>query len=240
MSPPRPQARFLARGSVLVIGFLALWWFVLLSPLLFVLRGSEEILGSIALGVNSGKFIAETASGDWRFTVPVEVVIPNSPGQRSPTTLRSIEFDLARTDAVAFTFGLPVYWAISLAVSPTRRGIRPLVWGTILVAILETILLLAFVQIAVSNIAAQLSHSQDSTAKWFLSFGNYLVINVIPYVAPFLIAISVHRELRCQILGLANAQPLLAPGIPAFGARVVGNRRRSKRQRRRLGPARRA
>jgi len=112
MSPPRPQARFLARGSVLVIGFLALWWFVLLSPLLFVLRGSEEILGSIALGVNSGKFIAETASGDWRFTVPVEVVIPNSPGQRSPTTLRSIEFDLARTDAVAFTFGLPVYWAI--------------------------------------------------------------------------------------------------------------------------------
>jgi len=237
MLPARPQALFLARSSVSTIGLLALWWFVLLSPLLILLRGSVEILGGLAFGVNSGRLVTETAAGDWSFKIPRELVIPNSPEHPGPTKIQSIEFDLARTDAIAFTFSLPLYWAIALAAAPTRRGIRPMVWGTIVVAILETILLLVFVQIAASHIAANLSMSQSHIEEWFLNFGNFLVLDVIPYIAPFLVTISLHRELRCQIFGFGSAEPMLGDGPTASGARVADQRQRSRRQRVRLRPA---
>lgn len=235
----RPEARFLARSAALLIGLLALWWFLLLNPLLFLLRNSADIFGGIAFGEHSGKLVTEAPSGDWTFTVPWEAVIPDSPRQPGPARVHSIEFDLARSDAIAFTFSVPVYWAIALAASGTRRGFRPLVLGTVVVATLEIVLLLVFVEITAHNVAAQLFQSQGALAKWFLHFGDYLAVNVIPYTAPFLIAISLHPDLRAQILGWGNAEQLLADAPPSRGARVLDNRGRSKRQRR-LGPARRA
>jgi hypothetical protein len=214
MTADKPLARFLVRGSALLILLLVLWWFLLLNPLLFLLRSSAETFGSLIPGGDSGQFITETPSGDWSFRVPLEVVAPHLPQQSRPMQIHSIDFDIARSDVNAFTFSLPVFWALILAAPGIRRSIRPLILGTILVAILEIVLLLIFVEISARNAAAQLA-PQNGLTKWFLHFGEYLVVNVIPYVAPFPIALSVHRELRSQFFRWGE------------GTALPGGRRRS-------------
>jgi|GEM_PF-1084803 hypothetical protein len=261
MTADKPLARFLVRGSALLILLLVFWWFLLLNPLLFLLRDSAEIFGSLILGDDSRQFVTETPSGDWSFRVPLEVamppieraamplaleqvplpgvVAPRLPQQSGPLQIHSIDFDIARSDVNAFTFSLPVFWAIVLAAPGIRRSLRPLIFGTILVAILEIVLLLIFVEISARNAAAQLA-PQSGWTKWFLHFGEYLVVNVIPYAAPFPIALSVHRELRSQFFRWGEGTPIPGgrrPGLQSGAAR--NGRPRSKKQRRRdMGPAR--
>ena len=239
MTADKPHARFLMRGSALLILLLVFWWFLLLNPLLFLLRASAETFGSLILGGDSRQFVTETPSGDWSFRVPLEVVAPNLPQQSGAAQIHSIDFDVARADVNAFTFSLPVFWAIILAAPGIRRNIRPLIFGTILMAILEIVLLLIFVEICARHAASQLV-PQSSLTKWFLHFGEYLVVSVIPYAAPFLIAISAHRELRSQVIRWGEGpalpggrRPGLRPGVAQTG------RPGSKKQRRRdIGPAR--
>src|SRR5205823_2434345 len=85
-----------------------------------------------------------------------------------------------------------------------------LVSGTILVAILVIILLLVFVEVSARKVALQMAASDNGVANWFLHFAEYLLVSVIPYVAPFLIALSVNRELSSQIFGRAEACALPA------------------------------
>jgi hypothetical protein len=199
------QGRFLLRGSALLIVMLLLWWLVLLNPMLFLLRSFAEISWSVIF--SGEKLISELPSGDWSLRVPVEGAIPGSPGHPGPTKIDSIEFDVARPDLMAFTFSLPVYWAIVLAAPGLRRSLRPLILGTTLAAVLEIILFLAFAEISAHHAAAQWSGRQSEVSKWFLSLGNYLVVNAVPYAAPFIIVLALHRELRWRIFQWGNSEP---------------------------------
>jgi len=187
----KPQTRFLARGTALLSGLLILWWFVLLNPLLYLLRSGA---GTIVP-------ISETATGDWTIEVRVEAVVPASPEHPKQVPVHSIDFDLARADAGAFTFGLPVFWAVILAVPGIRRWWRPLILGTLSMALVELVLFLIYVELFAHNTAAQWRPAPDPVAAWFYHFGDYLLVSVVPYVAPFLIAIWIHRDLREQIFG---------------------------------------
>jgi hypothetical protein len=109
MTADKPLARFLVRGSALLILWLVFWWFLLLNPLLFLLRNSAEIFGSLILGGDSRQFVTETASGDWSFRVPLEVVASRLPRQSGPMQIHSVDFDIARSDVNAFTFSLQVF-----------------------------------------------------------------------------------------------------------------------------------
>ena len=198
------QARFLLRGSALLVAMLLLWWFVLLNPMLALLQGSAEMLWSL---FGEEKMITELPSGGWSLRFPLEATIPDSSGHPGATKINSIEFDVARPDIVTFTFSLPVYWAIILATPGIRRSLRPLMLGTILMAVLEIILFLAFTGINAHHAAAQWSGRQSDLSKWFLRFGDYLVMSTIPYAAPFVIALSLHRELRWRVFKWGNAEP---------------------------------
>jgi hypothetical protein len=181
MRPASPQAKFLLRGSVLLIAFLILWWFVLLDPLLLLLRWSAEVAGG------SGQVVSLTASGDWTFHF-----VAGS---------RLVYFDIPRADVLTFTFGLPVFWAILLAAGDLRRSLRPLAIGTVLVAATETLMLLALARLAARKVAARMAPgAQDAFGGWLAHVGEYLVVDVLPYAAPFLIALALHRGLRSQIL----------------------------------------
>ena len=223
-----PQGRFFLRGSALLILMLVIWWFALLQPLLFLLRVSAETCGSVAFGV-SHDLVTVTASGNWTFRVPLELIMANSNGQPGAVRIHSIDFDLSRSDAIAFTFGLPVFWAIMLAASGIRRSLPALLSGTILLAILEIILLLVFVEVSARKVALQMAESGDGAAKWFLHFAEYLLVSVIPYVAPFLIALFVNRELSSQIFGWAEASALPAEKSSRLrgGGRPGAKRRRA-------------
>lgn len=79
----------------------------------------------------------------------------------------------------------------------------------------ENVLVVWFMEISAHKVAAQLYVSQGQPASWPLRFGEYLVVNVIPYAAPFLMAIALHRELRWQMLRWGSAEASPASEIPA-------------------------
>jgi hypothetical protein len=189
-----PQTRFLLRGSVLLIGLLTLWWFALLDPMLSVLKTA------------AGGFlhIEENPSGDWSLRVALEKTLPATDLQPRARQIHSIDFDMPRSDLITFTFSLPVYWAIILATPGVRRNLRPLLLGTALMSAVELLLLLAFASIMAGAAASQLAGSHEAAGKWIRMFGVYLVVNVLPYAAPFAVALSLHRELRAEVFAIGQ------------------------------------
>jgi hypothetical protein len=169
------------------------------------LRLTLESTRSLFFGVSSQYLVHETASGDWNFHVPIEAVTPTA-------RIHSVDFDLAGSDVKAFTFSLPVFWAIILAAPHPRRNLRTAALGSVAMMLVELLLLAVFIEIYARNAVSQLTLAQSATEKWALHVGEYMVISVIPYAAPFVLALGMHRGLRMQILGwggeAARFQPL--------------------------------
>jgi len=209
----RTQGRFLLLASVLVTGFLILWWFVLMDPMLFLMREAIGVCGAAVSTSHSSLTVTETPNRDWTFEVPLEATVPRSMTNPTPRQIHSVDFDLARSDAGAFTFGLPVYWAVILAARGVRRSLRPLVLGTVVMAVLEIALALVTAEILAHKSLAQMLPAQGPIATWLLRFGEYLAVNVIPYVLPFTAAISVDGGLREYIFQCATARA--APEVDA-------------------------
>lgn len=212
-----PQTRFLLRGSAMLIGLLTLWWFVLLNPMLYLLKGAA---GGFVL-------IQENASGDWTLRVAIERTLPATPQQPAAQQIHSIDFDMPRTDAIAFTFSLPVFWAIVLAAPGLRRNLRPLLLGTALMFAVELIMLLVFTQITARNVVSQLAGAQDAAGKWIRHVGEYLIVSVLPFAVPFVVALSLHRELREAIFPWGKAADTPPPSNP--GGRPAGGRAKTRR-----------
>lgn len=225
----KPQTRFLLRGSALLIGMLSLWWFALLTPLLYGLEGAGAIAGGIVFGGRSGELIRENPDGSWTFHVPLEMTLEAGPARPVAQQLHSIDFDMPRTDVITFTFSLPVLWAILLAAPDLRRNLRPLAIGTALMAAAEIALLLVFAQIEAHKAARQFAGTEaGGFEQWVVSFADYLVVTVLPYALPFVIAFAVHRDLRWHVFqwGLGEASPPEPPSAPA--APLKKARRRAK------------
>ena len=225
----KAPTRFLLRGSALLIGLLTLWWFVLLDPMLSALQGVGDIAARQIFGGNSGEFMREDGSRNWTFRVPKKIIVPGSRVTPAPQQINSVDFDVARTDVIGFTFSLPVFWAVVLAAPGWRRNLRPLLAGTGLIALVELILLLTFAATSAHRAAAAiLSMPMGTFETWLLSFSDYLTVLVVPYLAPIVVAFAVHRELRDDVFGWT------APPAKSSSNRnssvAVGNSRKAARQ----------
>jgi hypothetical protein len=195
-----PQAGFLLRATVLLIGLLTLWWFTLRGPMVYALKSA------------AGAFLAidERPSGDWNVRVSIDRTIPSTPQHPEAQQIHSIDFDLAHSDAIAFTFSLPVFWAVILAAPGSfDRRLRLVLIGTAIMAAIEIVLLLVFSQIAARNLLAQASGVDNAVASWGRKLGEYLTVSVAPYLVPFLVALSLDRNLARTIIGLQP--PALSP-----------------------------
>ncbi len=201
MPRAKPPKQFLLRASVAMVGLAILWWFLLLTPILAVFRGAAEFFGRFALGTAPCDLITETTSGDWHFCVPVDIVVPND-ARQGMSRLNSIEFDMARSDLYIFTFGLPVFWALTIGAAEKRGWLRRLVLGTMLTALLEVVLLLLFLR----TFAHGVNPTHDPVISWWLHFGQYLEVNVIPDVLPFAVALFVHRRLWTDVPGVFGTE----------------------------------
>jgi hypothetical protein len=183
-----PQTRFLLRGSALLICLLTIWWFVLLGPMLYLLKSA------------AGSFLSieENSSGACTLRVPFETTLPPTPQQSASRQIRSIDIHMTRGDLNMFIFSLPVYWAIILAAPNTRRNLRPLVLGTIVMSVAEIALLLGYAEITAFSAASQLTGAGQVT-EWVRQVAFYLVVNVFPYAVPFIVALSLHRGLYGEV-----------------------------------------
>jgi len=183
-----PQTRFLLRGSALLVCVLILWWCVLLGPMLALLKNA------------AGHFLAieEHSSGAWTVRVPFERTLPPSAEQPAMRQIRSIDIDMTRSDVTMFVFSLPVYWALILAVPGMGRNLRPLLLGTLVISAAEIALLLGYVEITAASAASQLTGA-GHLSEWVRQLGFYLLVNVLPYAVPFVVALSLHRKLRREM-----------------------------------------
>jgi len=191
-----PQVSFLLRGSGLLIGLLTIWWFALLNPMLYGLR----VAASVFVGIE------ERSSGDWGVRVGLDATIPANDERPQSQTIGSIDFDIPRSDAIAFTFSVPVFWAMILAApGPIRRRLRPLLLGTIVMASIEVLLLLVFVQVTARNVLAQTYGIESAAGAWGRRLCEYLVVNVLPYVTPVVVALCIDRQLSRAVTSQLRA-----------------------------------
>jgi len=204
-----PQTRFLLRGTPLLAALLVLWWLVLMNPLLFLVRNAVNACGGVFWSGTPAFSVTEAQGGGWTFEVPVEATVPRSAASPAPQELHSVVFDMARSEAGAFTFGLPVYWALMLAASGIRRNLRQLLWGTLVMAILEIALAVLTADLLAQVTVARMVRAHDPIGHWFLRVGHYLAVDSVPYLMPFAVVIGSHRELREQLFHWASGAPVV-------------------------------
>ena len=199
MSLTNPRTRLLVRGPAALIAMAGLWWLLLPAPLIFVFRHAAQFLASASCEESAG-----TAPAEWKLLVPVDLVIPGVPSAE-PSRMHSVEFSVAHSDFLTFTVGLPIFWALMLAVPWNRKHMQPLIWGTVLTAALEIASLVLYLKTSAHVAMVQNYPSLDRNGNWFYFVAQYVAMNGFPNVIPFAVALTLHRELRQQILGFADA-----------------------------------
>jgi hypothetical protein len=214
-----PQRRFLLRGSVLLAGMLVLWWLILIGPLLAGLRVVTDFSLRCLPGASGTPAARALPNGDWVFRVPVRSSWLNSPAPDSRVPkFRGVQLEIPRSSLILFTLGLPIVWALILSSPISRRLWRPLVAGTAIASALTIMQVLFFILFTISK---TLHLVTNGVAAWLLDYAAYVNNNVIPYAAPFAIALCVHPGLRSAILSAepgTRADYATAPETGAAGA----------------------
>ena len=200
-----PQLRFLIRGSGLLFAMLALWWWVLLGPLLIGMRLSTDAALWLLPGGRSASGVTVEPDGGWRIRVPlpawlakqdeVQKAFGRVPGG-PPVAVRSFSLAVAERVPKFFTLGLPLFWAIVLAAPRASRPWRAAAIGTGVLAVIGLLSLLLYTAYSIES-TLHLFRSTVVLTVW--NAVEYLNLNVVPYAAPLVIAVWLHDGLRAQI-----------------------------------------
>jgi hypothetical protein len=228
-----PQFRFLLRASLLLMAMLALWGAMLLDPLRAGLRVFTVAAIWLIPGDGSAAEAAIQPNGDWSVRLPVPAAMATlEPIQRmfgrasrdaAPIKVRSLKVVIEGKYPVLFTAGLPFYWALILASGWTwgnwtwRRG-RVLLRGSGMLFVIAAVSLVFYV------IRAALKNTHlisGGLAGFLLDSGEYFVINVVPYLAPLLLALFLDLDLRALVFTrqAGDSRPA-APGAARKKARA--------------------
>jgi hypothetical protein len=196
---------------------LVLWGAMLLDPLRAGLRVCT--LAAIWLIPGDGSVVEAVIqpSGDWSLRLPMPPAIARLPrvqhmfghaaGDAAPIRVRSLKLVIERKYPVLFTAGLPFYWALILASgrldSGWARPLRALLKGSAELFVIAALSLVFYIiSTAIKN-----THILSGGPLGFLfDAGDYLAINVVPYLAPLLLALYLGAGLRALIFA-GNAFP---------------------------------
>lgn len=193
-----------AVGGVLIA--LITWWCLLKEPSLWLLRTVAYIPLSICLGAPGHPVVrVEPGTGDWYFNVIVNTVATHpKTGERQ--LIGSIEFLGDRENVAFFAVGWFTYLALALSAGAWRRSEwRRLAWGFAA----QTVIAIAsfIVYLYVNGHGAALGQEAGDRSNWMLHYGYYLVYLVVPFAAPFAVAIAAHPAWRAYFLPPAPPPP---------------------------------
>jgi hypothetical protein len=195
MPPPdRPQLRFLARVLVLFAAALALWWLVLVGPLLQWVRLSTAVLLDAAGGFRMETAVIIQGGGVWMIQAPVPAAPTTNLGRG--VRFRSLKLPVAQWIPTLQTVSLPLFWALILAAPPARGWWRALALGSVVLLLFPPLSLLVY-----SAHVVQRTLYPNSLLRGLLDFADYVCGTALPYIAPVVVALAVNRELRAKILG---------------------------------------
>jgi hypothetical protein len=201
---------------------LALWWWLLLFPLLAGLRLSTGLVLHLLPGGSANASVTVDPQGGWMVRVPVpqslagqdavQRAFGHAPG--APLVkVRSFKLAIAETIPIFFTLSFPLFWALALAAPASQRLWRVLALGTALLWLLSILSLLTY---AAYSIETNMRLIANGLAVTLWGAVEYLNVNVAPYLAPLLLALCLHGELRAQVFSWdAPAVPLPEADTPA-------------------------
>ncbi len=152
----------------------------------------------IPFGLMRNGSVTMEPSGDWSIRAPVRDSEDEIHRPAASPRIDSVDFTVAAADVIGFTLGLPVYWAIVLALPGPRRK-RTLLWGTLLQLAIGIASFVVFAEVTAYSTLAQIRHHESAIRHWLLEVIYYLVTAVIPYAAPVVSAVWLHPELRSRI-----------------------------------------
>jgi len=199
---------------------LALWWLVLLNPLLAGLRLSAELTLRLLPGGSSVSHVTIGPDRNWTFQVPAPAAVVNQ--ERTQQMLgaaaagsgrikiRSMKVEGAGRYPILFTVSLPLYWAILLAAPGRRRLLLRMSCGT---AVLAAFALLSIAAYAVRLVGGYFQLTTEGLPGFLTDSAMYLASGVVPYLGPVLVALSLDGELRGLILA-GEAAPAAASAVP--------------------------
>jgi hypothetical protein len=209
--------RFLLRALVFLALMLALWWLVLLNPLLAGLRFSAELTLRLLPGGGSVSHVTIGPDRNWTFQVPAPAVVMNQERTQQMLAaagsgrikIRSMKVEGAAGYPILFTVSLPLYWAILLA-APGRRRLLRMAAGT---AVLAAFALLSIAVYAIRLVGGYFQLTTEGLPGFMMDSAVYMAAGVVPYLAPVLVALSLDGELRGLILA-GEAAPAAEPAAP--------------------------
>jgi len=212
--------RFLLRALVSLALMLALWWLVLLNPLLAGLRFTAELTLRLLPGGSSVSHVTIGPDRNWTFQVPAPAVVVNqaktqqmlgaAAGGSGRIKIRSMKVEGAGRYPILFTVSLPLYWAILLAAPGHRRLLLRISCG---MAVLAALALLSIAVYAIRLVGGYFQLTTQGLPGFLTDSAMYLAAGVVPYLAPVLVALSLDGELRSLILA-GEAAPAAAAAPP--------------------------
>ncbi|MGA9622995.1 MAG: hypothetical protein WBQ65_00885 [Bryobacteraceae bacterium] len=213
--------RFLLRALVLLALMLALWWLVLLNPLLAGLRLSAEWTLRLLPGGSSVSHVIIGPDRSWTFQVPAPAAVVNQEKTQQllgaaaagagRIKIRSMKVEGTARYPILFTVSLPLFWAILLA-APGRPRLWRMACGT---AVLAAVALLSIAVYAVRLVGGYFQLTTEGFPGFLMDSAVYLATGVVPYLGPVLVALSLDGELRGLILSGGEAAPAAASAVPA-------------------------
>jgi hypothetical protein len=213
--------RFLLRALGLLALMLALWWLVLLNPLLAGLRLSAELTLRLLPGGSSVSHVTIGPGRNWTFQVPAPAAVVNQ--ERTQRMLgaaaagsgrikiRSMKVEGTARYPILFTVSLPLFWAILLA-APGRPRLLRMACGTVVLAIFA---LLSIAVYAVRLVGGYFQLTTEGFPGFLMDSAMYLAAGVVPYLGPVLVALSLDGELRGLILAGEAEPAAAASAVPA-------------------------
>jgi hypothetical protein len=194
---------------------MAAWWFLLKPASLWLLR----ILAWFPLAL----FVApphlnpvrvDPATQEWVFNVAVNTSVTD-PQTGARQSVDSVEFAAPEGNVAFFACGWFCYLALAFAAAGvSRRQARGLLKGLGVQTVVNVLALAAYAYIngygEVINVPGQ-----ASLAVWLCKYFYYVIYLVVPYAAPFAIALLMHSEWRAYFT--IPEQRVLSYGSPRKG-----------------------
>ncbi len=214
MSIPRtPQLRFLLYALLWFTAALAIWWMLLLNPMLSALRAASELFLRF-LPAGEVAQITIQPDGNWLLRMP----LPESIGKLEstqkffghdrqdgkPVKVRSVTLPMASEFPALFTVGLPLFWALWAAAPYGPNSLQAMLLGSIALGIAGVISLVIH---AFCAAAVVLHFNPPGIEGFLLQVGDFIVLDVIPYAAPILLAIGLNRGIQRLVFEGAGATP---------------------------------
>jgi hypothetical protein len=189
---------------LLLLSLLLLWKFVLLQPVLVLSRQAIEKSFSLLPCPKSGAaqlITVDPANHDWvihaalLLLTPREITVQLAGDHEAGVRVQPPNLE-------CFHLCLPIFWALVFPVWPGKQLWRILGIGTLVLAIVAQVSLMLFLAYWLNR------YFVVAASVWWqfwLNFAGYCTVSVVPYAAPVVLIIVLHRRLRALVFGGSTA-----------------------------------